>query len=132
MATLPTFFVDDTAVTAREAEVTNADFDTGMNLGGACACGIGINMLQGAVVGEAQQFTLLDQFENARAAQISQSIGGYPYADPADWPSSGGTEGTAPDAVVRYGPPSADGDGSIVPTANATLNTLALGWVASV
>lgn len=124
-----TYFVDDLAVAARAAEVPDADFDTGMNIGGSNACGIGINIDQGAVVGEPQQFTLLDQFDNARAAQISQSIGGYPYADPADWPSSGGTEGTAPEAVIRAGDPSANGDGAIVPVGNATLTDIAVGWV---
>lgn len=132
----PTYFIDDVARTAREAEVTAADFDNGMNLGGSNACGIGINMNEGAVVGTPEQFTLLDQFENARAAQISQHIGGEGLTLVADWPSSGGQEGTLPDAVIRFGtlPTQAAKDadtavdGTIIPVGNATLSVLLDGW----
>ena len=47
----PTYFIDDTAKTAREAEVPGADFDNGMNYGGSNTPGVGINMNEGAVVG---------------------------------------------------------------------------------
>lgn len=132
----PTYFIDDVARTAREAEVTAADFDNGMNLGGSNACGIGINMNEGAVVGTPEQFTLLDQFENARAAQISQHIGGEGLTLVADWPSSGGQEGTLPDAVIRFGtlPTQAAKDadtavdGTIIPVGNSTLTTIEAGW----
>ncbi len=134
----PTYFIDDLGVIAREAENPLASFSNGMNLGGSNACGIGINIDEGAVVGEPQQFTLLDQHENARAGQISQHIGGYPYADPAEWPSSGGTEGTEPDSTVRAGtnPTQAEKDadheldGTLTTVGNATLSDLATGWVA--
>ena len=140
MTSPATYFVDDAAKAAREAENTGADFDNGMNNGGSCAAGIGINMLEGAVVGTPEQFTLLDQFGNARAAQISQSIGGYPYTDPANYPSSDGTEGTLPDSVIRYGDAPTQAakdadptlDGTIIPVGNATLTTLAGGWVIQV
>ena len=136
----PTYFIDDIARTAREAEVTAASFDNGMNLGGACACGLGINMNEGAVVGTPEQFTLLDQFENAREAQISQHIGGEGLTLVADWPSSGGQEGTLPDAVIRFGtlPTQAAKDadtaldGTIIAVGNATLTTLGAGWVVNV
>jgi hypothetical protein len=136
----PTYFQDDAATTLREGEVPAASFDNGMNLGGACACGIGINMNEGAVVGTPEQFTLLDQRAIARVPQISQSLGGYPYAAPADYPLSGGTEGFDPEGAVRFGDnptqaaKDADSalDGTITPIANSTLNSLAEGWVASV
>lgn len=141
MTSLATAFIDDTAVTSREAEVPAANFDNGMNLGGSCAPGVGINMLEGAIVGTPAQFTLLDQFGNARTAQISQAIGGFPFVDRATvpWPGSGGTEGTAPDAVVRYGVSPGQAaknansalDGTMTFTSNATLNTLNGGWVAA-
>lgn len=128
----PTFLVDDSVVTTRSLEVPDADFSNGMNVGGSCAPGIGINMLQGAVVGEPQQFTLLDQKGDARAPQTSQFIGGEPYCDPANWPSSGGQSGFLPEDSLRYGDPSDSGDGSITPTANCALNDIAVGWVAGV
>ena len=142
MTSPATAFVDDAAVTAREAEVPDANFDNGMNVGGSNAPGIGVNMLEGAIVGTPNQFTLLDQQEPdgvARVPQISQCIGGYPYTDPANYPSSDGTVGTLPDAVVRYGAAPTQAakdsdpalDGTIIITANATLSVLATGWEAN-
>lgn len=132
----PTYFIDDVARDARELEVVNASFLNGMNLGGSNACGIGINMNEGAVVGTPEQFTLLDQFENTRAAQISQHLGGEGLTLVTDWPSSGGQEGTLPDAVIRFGtlPTQAAKDadtavdGTIIPVGNATLSVLLDGW----
>ena len=139
MGSPATYFQDDTARTNREAETPAASFVNGMNMGGSCSPGVGINMLEGAVVGTPEQFTLLDQFENPRQAQISQSIGGFPYVDSDDYPSSGGTPGTEPDAIIRYGdaPTQAakdadpDLDGTIIFTDDASLNTLANGWEAA-
>jgi hypothetical protein len=119
----PTSFIDTVAVAAREPEVPAADFLDGCNLAGSCAHGIGINMNEGAVVGTPNQFTLLDQFGDARAAQISQHIGGSGLG--------AGTPGTEPDAVIRFGT-NGPGDGTITPIGNCTLNTLALGWVTNV
>jgi len=144
MTSPATVFVDNTARDARELEIPAASFVNGMNNGASNAPGVGINMLEGAIIGTPEQFTLLDQFGNARAAQISQSIGGFPFvdrvADAVPYPGSGGTEGTAPDAVIQYGnsptqaakdaaEPSIDGGINIA--ANATLNDIALGWVAN-
>jgi hypothetical protein len=127
----PTYFIEDVTVTAREAEVTAASFSNGMNLGGSCAPGIGINMNEGAVVGEPQQFTLLDQHGangTARTAQIGQHIGGDGLTLITDWPGSGGDIGTLPDGVIRFGTPSVEGDGEVTPIGNCTLATLAAGW----
>ena len=128
MASEPTYFVDDAAVTAREAEVTAADFDNGCNLAGSNGAGIGINMNEGAVVGTPNQFTLLDQHGDAREAQISQHIGGSGLGD--------GSIGTLPDAVIRFGTLPTEAakdsdpaiDGTIVPVGNATLSVLLDGW----
>lgn len=135
-----TYFQDDIARAAREAEVVGADFLNGMNMGGSNACGIGINMNEGPIIGTPEQFTLLDQHGNARAAQISQSLGGHPFVAAAAYPSSGGTEGTLPDAVIRYGDAPVQSakdadpsiDGTIIPVGNSTLTTLAGGWVIQV
>ena len=136
----PTIFVDNTANAARALEVPNASFENGANNAGSCACGLGINMNEGAVVGTPEQYTLLDQFGNARDSQISQSIGGFPFVDRSsiDWPSSGGTEGTAPDSTIEFGTlptqaakdadPSLDG--TITVTNTASLVDLAIGWEA--
>ena len=155
MGSPATYFQDDAAVSAREAEVPEASFDNGMNMGGSNSMGQGINMLEGEVVGTPEQFTLLDQFENARAAQISQSIGGLPSVPRTGnqqftWDrsqalysangaaSSGGTEGTLPDAVIRFGDApdqaakdAADDpsiDGTIIFVGDASLLTLGAGW----
>lgn len=138
MTSPATYFQDTAARDLRIAEVPNASFVNGMNMGGSNSMGIGINMLEGAVVGEPQQFTLLDQREVARNSQISQSIGGFPYVLADDYPSSGGQEGTAPDAVIAFGDaptqaakdadPSLDGTISFSET--VSLVTLEAGWVA--
>jgi hypothetical protein len=132
MTSEATFFIDDVAVTARELEVVGASFDNGMNLAGSNACGIGINMNEGAVVGTPEQFTLLDQHGNAREAQISQHIGGSGLGD--------GSSGTQPDAVVRFGDSPTQAakdadtalDGTITTLGNSTLTTLGAGWVVNV
>lgn len=120
----PTYFIDDIAQTARAAEVPNADFAAGCNEAGSCAPGLGINMNEGAISGTPENFTLLDQFGNARAAQISQHIGG-----------SGldvGSVGLLPEAVARFGTNPADASGEITVIGNCTLTTLAGGWVIQV
>lgn len=136
----PTAFVDLAARSSRTSEVPNASFVNGCNEAGSNAAGIGINMNAGAVVGTPEQFTLNDQFGNARNSQISQSIGGSPYVDRATtpWPTSGGTEGTGPDAVIQFGtlPTNAQKesnpalDGVLNVTQNSALVTLAGGWEA--
>jgi hypothetical protein len=156
----PTYFRDDVAIAARAAEVINANFTNGMNNGGSNAPGIGINMTGIAVVGTPEQFTLLDQREVARVAQISQSIGGHPFVPRTGdqeftWDesqllfsvsgaaSSGGTEGVLPEAAIGTGTNAtqiekdaaraANGDsvdGSVVQVGSAQLVDLAGGWTA--
>lgn len=141
--TAPTFFVDELAVIARSTEVPEASFVNGANLAASNACGIGINMEGGAVVGTPAQFTVTDQRGQARDPQCSQSLGGFPYADPADYPSSGGTEnllpsdfdvpiltGTMPTTAEKEANPSIDGEAVI--TGTATISDAATGWVGGV
>ncbi len=79
---LPTYGRNETSVTAREAEVTNADFDGGMNLGASNAPGIGINTGDWQQWGEKdERWTLLDQAAAARDPQDSQHIGGDGLGD---------------------------------------------------
>lgn len=141
-----TGFTDDIARTAREVEVPLAAFNNGMNLGGSNACGLGINIDGGAIVGTPEQFTLNDQRGIARVSQISQQVGGFPSVPrtgnqeftwdksqalytPSGAASSGGTPGTEPDAVIFTGTPSENGDGSATKTGQASLVTLGAGWV---
>ncbi|RKX24678.1 MAG: hypothetical protein DRP45_07715 [Candidatus Zixiibacteriota bacterium] len=77
-------------------------------------------MNEGAVVGTPEQFTLLDQHGDARAAQISQHIGGSGLG--------AGAIGTLPEAVIQFGNASANGDGQITAIGNSTLSVLADGW----
>jgi hypothetical protein len=162
-ASNPTAFSDDSARNARIAEypvaAANNSFTNGLNLGGANAVGIGINMsatVPFPVVGTPEQFTLLDQDEDIRVGQRSQSIGGLPFVSrvgdqeftwdrsqpsytPKGAASSGGTEGDLPAAAIYTGTlPTNDEkeaaqlagasiDGVISKTGNASLATLA-GW----
>ena len=159
----PTFFVDDAAVTALGTRVPAASTDTGMNFGASNNPGIGISdqnpelqesliTIDGKSVGS---WSLLDQFGNARDGQISQVIGGNGIVarsgnvattwdttqalyTPSGAASSGGTEGTAPDATIRFGAnpdnqdistdSRPDNDAPITGVANASLTDLATGW----
>jgi len=120
-------FVDDAAVTARTAEVPDADWNSGML--GAGNNGVGIGP-QAGLEESLPNWTLLDQFGNARNGQIGQYIGGPGYTDVADWPGSGGDEGTLPDSTIRVQDNEAmDGSGSLsFPAPNAVLTDLAAGW----
>ena len=138
------FFVDDPAVTFREAEETNPDtlWNSGMFGGASNSPGIGISTENPGLDESLPNWTLLDQFGNARNAQIGQCIGGSGFVNRAttNWPSSGGTEGTAPDSTIRLMPPAnlptyaeklADPnvDGQLTLPANgADLLVLATGW----
>ena len=110
----PTYFVDAQAVAARKAEasqsIPDSSWDTGLNAGGSCANGLGVNEGEGSVVGTPEQFTLLDQEEDQRTPQNSQLIGGT--ADPLD-----------------VGTNAANGSGEPTRTGSATLTTLNAGWV---
>ncbi len=128
----PTSYVDTVAVTARESEVPAASFDNGVNQGGSCAPGIGINMGEGAIVGTPEQFTLLDQDEAIRVPQDSQQIGGSALGDGVEG------KGTIPiltgvnptNAAKEAADPSIDGD--LVVNGDANLQTLAVGWIATI
>ena len=130
----PTYFVDDAAVTALGTRVPAASTDTGMNFGASNNPGIGISDQNPDLQESLPSWTLLDQHGNARDGQISQVIGGDGITDVADWPGSGGTEGTLPDATIRFGANPAnvngqpDNDAAITGVANASLTDLATGW----
>lgn len=121
----PSYFINPTAVAAREAEVPAASFDNGMNLGGSNAPGIGIadaGLLATQDLDESlPNWTLLDQDEDAREPQASQHIGGSGLG--------AGVAGKGTVAVV-LGTPSVDGDGEATPIGDATLADLATGWEA--
>ena len=138
MATDPTFYKDDTAVTARALETPDASFTNGMNAGGACAPGLGIDIDGGAVSGDPTSFTLLDQDEDTRVPQVSQQLGGLAFVDrtTGDGFSSGGVEGkgtqpiltaTNPTEAAKEADPDLDGEPVI--TGDANLQTLEAGWV---
>ena len=132
-------FVDDTTLAAREAEVTDAEWNSGM-LGGGGGMGIGISTMNPGLDESLPNWTLEDQFGNERNFQRSQYIGGSGYTDPADYPSSGGDEGTLPDSTIRLQdeddlPTNAEKeagtrlDGSLVlPADGAALVDLDTGW----
>jgi hypothetical protein len=164
---LPTFFVNDIAVTALGTRVSTASTNTGMNFGASNAPGVGISTenpdlqesLWPATNGSGDldtgSWTLLNQQGSSRASQISQVIGGggnvpregnfyttwdetqvlYTESGAA---SSGGEEGTAPDAVIRYGANPADvngqpdNDAPVVIGQGATLSVLADGWIEAI
>jgi hypothetical protein len=74
MANLATYHQDAVTKAARAAQVPAADFDGGVNKGGSCAGGIGLNT--GDVDPKLDDWTVLDQAGAARAPQNSQHIGG--------------------------------------------------------
>lgn len=123
-----TFFMDDATRAARELEVPAANFDAGMNLGGSNACGIGINMDGGEVVGTRAQFTLLDQFGNIRVGQRSQHLGGSGYTPPNAYPSSGGQERTLPASAIYAADNDPSANGSALVLGVAALGNLSAGW----
>ena len=123
MANLPTAFVNATSVTAREAEVTAADFDNGANAGAACAPGIGIATDVAGLTGATSGWTLKDQTDTARTPQDSQHIGGTGLGAGV---AGAGTVGI--DVVT----PSSTGDGTGTIGGDAHLVSLAAGWAAVV
>ena len=74
MANLATYHQDQATLTTRKAQVSNADFDGGVNKGGSCSGGIGINT--GGADPKLENWSVLDQAGSARAPQNSQHIGG--------------------------------------------------------
>ena len=128
---LPNAFTDTAAVTAMLIRVPAALVDTGMNSCGSNSPGIGIGTDNTNLEEQLPNWTLLDQHGNARAAQISQLLGGPGISAPSE---SNGQEGTLPDGVVRLwtNPANVDGqpDNNAPPVGlgNATLLDLAVGW----
>jgi hypothetical protein len=126
----PSFYVDATAAAALTARVPAANVDSGMNAGGSNTPGIGIGEGVAALSGDEAQFTLLDQYGAARTPQDSQHLGGEGITTNAEYPSSGGVEGkgTTP---IEFGTNDAAGVGDVTSTGDATLTSLATGWVAT-
>ena len=140
---LPTMFVDDNAQAALATRVPDAVEGTGMTAGGSNSPGIGISTettdlqdsLFEATDGSGNlttgSWTELDQNEDPRTPQIGQHIGGSGISSPSE---SDGTEGTLPDAPVRFGanPDNVDGqpdnDDVITAGQGATLSSLSTGW----
>ena len=113
-------FIDDTARATRASEVAAASFLNGMN-NGSCQPGVGITSGPINLVGTPQQFTLLDQNEDARTPQLGQSIGGV---------ALGAGEGIVASQAIDLVDNGA-GDGTVTKDGTgATLTTLAAGWVA--
>lgn len=123
----PSYFLDDSAVATRTAEVPDADWAGGATAAASNAPCIGAGLDQPNVAGTPEQFTLLDQDGAARTPQVSQSIGGTGVS--GTYPSSGGAEGKGIDAL-RFGTNNGDGSGEVTGTGNAHLATLAAGWEA--
>ena len=123
-----TYYQDPTATTAREAEVTAADFSGGMNKGGSNAPGVGINIAGGALPAAGtpgdDQWTLLDQHEAVRVPQDGQELGGAGFVDRSSvaWISSGGVEGAGSVPINVT-----DNDTEVNDT--TSLATLAAGWI---
>lgn len=127
MATYIPVFVDDTTLAARQAEVPDAEWNSGMLGGGGAGPGIGIGP-QTDLDESLPNWTLLDQFGNARDAQIGQNIGGSGYSDAG---TSSGEEGTLPEDTIRVQQnETTDGSGALsFPAPGCSLITLAAGWV---
>jgi len=71
---IPTYFLDPTAVAARDAEmVVSGQFVGGMNLGGSNAPGVGINTA--GYNPKLSDWSIEDQHEAARAPQDSAHLG---------------------------------------------------------
>ena len=120
----PATFIDVDARAVRTAQVPAASFLDGMN-NSACQPGIGISNGPTDLVGEAQQFTLLDQNGAARTPQLGQSVGGVALGD--------GDDGVATQAIDLVDPADNSGDGTVVVDGTgATLTTLAAGWEAGI
>ena len=120
----PATFIDDTARATRIAEVAAASFLNGMN-NGSCQPGVGISSGPTALAGTPEQFTLLDQNEDARTPQLGQSLGGVAL--------NNGETVVASQAIDLVDAADNSGDGTVtVDGTGATLTTLAAGWVAGI
>lgn len=123
------FYRDFPAIAPRSTE-NAADWGSGMNNSSGGCIGIGID--QGALSGDPQQFTLLDQRGDARTPQKMAVIGGVGYVPrDTDWPTSGGLPGTGDDQPIKAGETDDQGDiiGGSAAAKDAWLQDLANGWV---
>ena len=121
------FFIDDAALTALSLRVPDAVNNSGMTYGASCAPGIGIATENPGLAESLPNWTLLDQFGNARVNQRSQHIGGAGISAPG---TSSGDPVTDPGASIRLAP-QADmtGNGALAfPKFGAELSDLATGW----
>ena len=115
-------FIDVTARATRVSEVPDASFVNGMN-NGSCQPAVGISGGPTDLAGTPEQFTLLDQNEDARTPQLGQSLGGVALG--------AGESIAASQAVDLVDAADSSGDGTVtVDGTGATLTTLAAGWVA--
>jgi hypothetical protein len=125
MPNVATTFRNTASITAREAEVPDADFSNGCN-NASNSPGVGIATANPNLTGNPEQWTLLDQFGDARTPQIGQLIGGPGYSDPG---TSSGESGTEPTDQFIIGVSNPSNDGTVTVQGTANLATLAAGWV---
>lgn len=132
MANAAVTFRNSTAIAARAAEVTGADWTGGMN-NASCMPAVGVATDNSDLQESLPNWTLEDQFEVARAPQVSQLIGGNGYVAAADYPSSGGVEGNGSDQseflIGVTNPVYPNSVGTVTVTGNPYLNDLGVGWV---
>lgn len=115
----PTAYVDNVEIIIRGGQVA-ANWGTGMDWGASNAPGIGIATDNPNLDQSLPSWTRLDQDGDARTPQVSQVIGG-------GGPAGNDGKGLQPVEIVTNG----DGDGSVTVSQEATLTTLAAGWVGS-
>ena len=132
MANLPNSFQDAAAVVLRTPEVPDASWDTGMN-NASCQPAIGVATDNPDLEESLPNWTLLDQDEEARAPQVSQSLGGTGFSPAANYPSSDGVEGKGTEPAQLWVNPVnvvgvPDNDAPSVVDGDATLLDLAVGW----
>lgn len=127
MTSQASFFIDDTGLAALASRVPDAQVNSGMTYGGSNANGIGISTENPNLDESLPNWTLEDQFGNARVNQRSQHIGGSGISDAG---TSSGQEGTLPAATIRLADQTdMAGDGALAfPKFGAALNDLATGW----
>jgi len=128
-----TYAISTSDKTAREAEVSGADFDNGCNLGGSGSGVIGIDVDDTTPIplGDDEGWTLPDQYGNAtRAPQTSDYIGNTGYVNRAsvDWVESGGSSGEPANDVQVMDPDAYAGTGEADALGDATLLVVATGW----
>ena len=128
---LPFTYINTTAETAKDARVPAANPTGGMNRGSTPGIGVGNT---GDLTGQ-DQWTLLDQYEDARTPQVSQFIGGLGVSDPSE---SNGVEGNGAgetaQVIRQVGNPILGFPAGTGPSVQgrAFMDTLAAGWTSQV